>query len=92
MSKSRNREQRASIIGRIILIDIDTTPTTPVEGGNAYNIPPGTEYYICHAEPLYKQSLTSASSMGKSGTVSGSGGDGSSSGKSMSMSTSMKKG
>jgi hypothetical protein len=52
LSKNKNKEQRASIIGRIYLIE---TKVADVDGSASdYNIPVGTEYHVCFAEPLYK--------------------------------------
>lgn len=61
LAKSKNKDQRVSIIGKIFMIEklIADSPT------NAYNIPVGTEYYICYAEPVFKQSLTSGNSSNK---------------------------
>ena len=46
--RSKNREQRPHIIGRIFLID--RKESTLEE--NPYNLALGTEYFVCYVEPL----------------------------------------
>jgi hypothetical protein len=47
-ARSKNREQRAHIIGRIFLIDAKTSTLEE----NPYNLALGTEYFVCFVEPL----------------------------------------
>jgi hypothetical protein len=53
LHKNKNKEQRASIIGKINKIETRLADRED----NEYNIPVGTEYYVCHAAPLYRQAV-----------------------------------
>lgn len=62
MRKSKNPEQRTSIIGRIICIERRVVGEGPAPSQEEdFGLLPGTEYFVCDAEPLYKSSMTSGS-------------------------------
>jgi hypothetical protein len=52
LSKGKNKEQRTSIIGRIIFLD-----KKQAETNNPFCIPAGVEYHLCFAEPLYRDEI-----------------------------------
>ena len=52
MSKSKSKEERVSILGKIIFMESKIAESDE----NEYNIPKGTEYQVCYAEPLVKSS------------------------------------
>lgn len=49
-SKSKSKEQRVSILGKIIFIETKCAESDE----NPYNIPAGTEFHLCYAEPFLK--------------------------------------
>lgn len=52
LSKGKNKEQRTSIIGRIIFLE-----KKQAETNNPFCIPVGVEYHLCFAEPLYRNEI-----------------------------------
>ena len=50
LSKSKNKDQRVSILGKIIFMEVKFAESDD----NPYNIPQGSEYHLCYAEPFLK--------------------------------------
>ena len=63
-ARSKNKEQRAHIMGRIFLIDAKCATLEE----NPYNLPLGTDYYVLFVEPV-KIGGYSGSGGGRSGAM-----------------------
>jgi hypothetical protein len=52
LSKGKQREQRSSIIGKLVYIE-----EKAAEENNEYQLDVGIKYHLCYAEPLYRHDL-----------------------------------
>jgi len=52
-ARAKNKEPRAHIVGRIVLIDSHVTSINE----NPFNLPMGTEYFLCFVEPLSRRTV-----------------------------------
>ena len=76
MSRSRRGEQRAQILGRIVLIDTLRANAEDGPDGNPYGLPLGTEFYVCYVESLKPFSKALGVDGGSAGGKGGGGGGG----------------
>lgn len=64
--RSKNKGQRAHIMGRIYFIDVKSASLEE----NPYNLAYGTEYFVCYIEPLRRANKRIS---GAAGTITGTG-------------------